>query len=74
MRHRILFAATAIAIATLGLATATPTAAQAPSVRCDFTDIDPQTNAPCIAIGKFSSPGGLVASFTSDIPVAVRSS
>ncbi len=39
-----------------------------PSTRCEFTDVDPQNGQPCIAIGKFSSPGGLVADFTSDIP------
>ena len=52
----------------VALVAASPAAAQQPTTRCDFTDINPQTGQPCLAIGKYSSPGGLVGEFTSDIP------
>lgn len=42
-------------------------AGQVPSERCDFSDIG-DGGDPCVAIGLFSSPGGIVGDFTSDVP------
>lgn len=59
----------ALCVAVAGGVPSAPASGQTPpSPRCDSTDIDPQTSQPCLAIGKFSSPAGAVATFTSDIP------